>query len=96
MRIRVHKPLAGVSEGICLSHLVPGVIYDVPDSLGRYLVATDMAEELTGADPGLKIPLDNSDCYGRVMAGVVIENAADHSNKGRRERSLVKKRKVRR
>jgi len=55
-----------------------------------------MAEELTGADPGLKIPLDNSDCYGRVMAGVVIENAADHSNKGRRERSLVKKRKVRR
>ena len=96
MRIRVRKPLAGVSEGISLSQLIPGVIYDVPDTLGGYLVGTEMADELTADDPGLKIPLDNSDCYGRVMAGVVIENAADHSNKSRRDRSSVKKRKARR
>jgi hypothetical protein len=95
MRIRVRKPLAGVSEGISLSQLVPGIIYDVPETLGGYLVGTDMAEELTAADPGSKIPLDNSDCYGRVMAGVVIENVADHTNKSR-QRSRVKKRKTRR
>ena len=96
MRIRVRKPLAGVSEGVSLSQLIPGVIYDVPEALGGYLVGTEMADELTAADPGLKIPLDNSDCYGRVMAGVVIEHAADHSNKRRRKQSRVKKRQARR
>ncbi len=96
MRIRVRKPLAGVSEGISLSQLVPGVIYDVPHTLGGYLVGTEMADELTADDPGSKIPLDNSDCYGRVMAGVVVEHAADDINKSRHEQSPVKRKKVRR
>jgi hypothetical protein len=44
MRVRIVKTMAGVLDGVSLGHLIPGVTYEVEDSLGAYLVSTRSAE----------------------------------------------------
>ena len=52
MRIRILKHSAGVMQGVSLSRLLPGLIYEVPVALGVILIAQQMAEETTESDIG--------------------------------------------
>ena len=45
MRIRIKKPLEGVMDGLSLSLLIPGVVYEVTVSIGTWLVCQGVAEE---------------------------------------------------
>jgi hypothetical protein len=46
MRVRIIQRPAGIIEGVSLSAFIPGLRYDVSHSLGHYLVAQRLAEEL--------------------------------------------------
>ena len=45
MRIRILKHSAGVFERVSLSQFLPGLTYEVPVSLGAWLIAQQAAEE---------------------------------------------------
>ena len=45
VRIRILKPTSGVLDGVSLSHLIPGLVYEVSASLGTFLIAQEAAEE---------------------------------------------------
>jgi len=47
MRVRITKPLAGSIDGIQLSRLLEGQVYDVYTSLACYLLSEKMAEPST-------------------------------------------------
>jgi len=48
MRIRITKVLQGSIDGIQLSRLVQGQVYDVNTSLACYLLSEEMAEPANG------------------------------------------------
>ena len=39
MRVRIRTHVAGIVQGVRLSHLVPGLTYDLDTTLGGYLSA---------------------------------------------------------
>jgi len=53
------KPMVGVLDGISLSRLVPGLMYDVEDVLARYLITCGSAEETASTRPALVVPVDD-------------------------------------
>ena len=77
VRIRIMKPVAGVIDGVTLSRLHPGVIYEVPQSLGDYLLTIGAAEEMFSRFP----EVDETGSYPSSMlsGGVTVsrETAAD-------------------
>ena len=48
MRVRITKALRGSIDGIQLSRLVQGQVYDVNTSLACYLLSEEMAEPANG------------------------------------------------
>lgn len=89
MRIRIRRPIAGVIDGVSLSHFEPGLSYEVTDSLGGYLVSTGDAE---AAPATVQIePVEEPSDY-RAFGGIVIapsrDDAADKPRPlaGRRKR----------
>jgi hypothetical protein len=71
--------MAGIVDGVSLSHLVPGLAYEVSDSLGGYLVSSGDAEELPASATVVE-PADGS-CDSAIFGGVSVtsqfERAAD-------------------
>ena len=53
------KPMVGVLDGVSLSRLVPGLMYDVEDGLARYLITCGSAEETASTRPALVVPVDD-------------------------------------
>jgi hypothetical protein len=53
------KPMVGVLDGVSLSRLVPGLMYDVEDGLARYLITCGSAEETASTRPTLAVPVDD-------------------------------------
>ena len=53
------KPMVGVLDGISLSRLVPGLMYDVEDDLARYLISCGAAEETASTRPALVVAVDD-------------------------------------
>jgi hypothetical protein len=51
MRVRITHSLSGSIDGIQLSHLMPGQIYEVGTQLGCYLLSSRMAEPVTDYVP---------------------------------------------
>ena len=52
MRICIRRPVAGIVDGISLSHFVPGGVYEVSDSLGGYLITNgDAARAAVPSEP---------------------------------------------
>ncbi len=60
LRIRIRREVGGILDGVSLSHLFPGLVYEVPDSLAAYLLSTGDAEEAHGSfvpiDPDDEVP----------------------------------------
>ena len=56
MRVRIVKTLAGILDGRGLSALIPDVVYEMDDHLGRQLIDLQGAVEDTSDTPA--VPLD--------------------------------------
>ena len=95
MRILIVKPTVGVLDGVSLGHLVPGMTYEVEESLGAYLVSIRSAEQLPDADPDSTIENSDDSLIEHLTRGVMITNRSqqferavghDRPSKRRRKR----------
>jgi hypothetical protein len=59
MRVRITKTLTGSIDGIQLSRLSKGQVYDVYTSLACYLLSEKMAEPVPEQEPIAAIPVKN-------------------------------------
>ena len=79
VRIRLRRAMVGIMDGVSLSHFVPGLTYEVSDSLGGYLVTNGAAEEVFASvplsDPGEDVT--DSAIFGGVSVTWPLEAAAD-------------------
>jgi hypothetical protein len=91
MRVRIRKRVEGVVQGVSLSHLVPGLTYDLDSTLGGYLVAVGAADAVTSKSPALVIPLDGDDVLNKALGGISvtqINEAADRPARKPRARRI--------
>jgi hypothetical protein len=58
MRVRITKSLTGSIDGIQLSRLSQGHVYDVNTSLGCYLLSEEMAEPAPNESPTAILPVE--------------------------------------
>jgi hypothetical protein len=59
MRVRITKTLSGSIDGIQLSRLSKGQVYDVYTSLACYLLSEEMAEPAPNEQPTAVLPVEN-------------------------------------
>jgi len=59
MRVRITKTLTGSIDGIQLSRLSKGQVYDVYTSLACYLLSEKMAEPAPEREPTAALPIEN-------------------------------------
>ena len=59
MRVRITKALTGSIDGIQLSRLSKGQVYDVYTSLACYLLSEEMAEPAPNEEPTATLPVEN-------------------------------------
>jgi hypothetical protein len=93
VRIRILKPMAGVLDGVSLGHLIPGLTYEVEESLAAYLVSTESAEEVAFDDSPVMDSKDEA-LIEHVARGVTVTSSQplervvshDHHRKSRRKR----------
>jgi hypothetical protein len=94
VRIRILKPMAGVLDGVSLGHLEPGLMYEVDESLGAFLVSTQSAEEVA-FDDLRDVDSKDETLIEHVARGVTITHATqplervvshDRPRKSRRKR----------
>jgi hypothetical protein len=64
--------------GVSLSQLLPGLVYEVPVSLGTWLLSQGTAEEDVTLTGGLVIPLDR--LSGVFTGGVKVSSTKDHED----------------
>ena len=67
-------------DGVSLSHFVPGLSYEVPDSLGGYLITNGAAEEIFASVTLIDPAQDSSESaiFGGVSVAKPLDTAADH------------------
>jgi hypothetical protein len=73
-RVRIIKPLVGILDGVSLSTLAPGLIYDLEASLARYLISCGAAEESPAARAVSVVPEDDP-YIAHVVGGVIVNQA---------------------
>ena len=80
VRIRIRQAIVGVMDGVSLSHFVPGLSYEVSDSLGGYLITNGVAEEVFAAVALVNPEQDSSESaiFGGVTVAKPADTAADH------------------
>ena len=59
MRVRITKTLTGSIDGIQLSRLSKGQVYDVYTSLACYLLSEKMAEPVPEREPAATLSIEN-------------------------------------
>ena len=91
MRIKILKHSTGIIDGVSLSHLLPGLVYEVPVSLGAWLVSRQNAEEIVTPTVGIVIPLDQTSAI--FTGGVSVSPAKDHVDDRAARRRRVRKNK---
>jgi len=72
--------MVGIMDGVSLSHFVPGLSYEVSDSLGGYLITNGAAEEVFASAPLSDPDEDVSD--SAIFGGVSVSSvsASSHSS----------------
>jgi hypothetical protein len=82
--------MLGIMDGVSLSHFVPGLTYEVSDSLGGYLVTNGAADEVFASLPMSDQDEDVSESaiFGGVSVTWPLEVAAENARgtAGRRAR----------
>jgi hypothetical protein len=85
MRVRITKPLSGSIDGIQLSRLSKGHVYDVYTSLACYLLTEGMAEPAPDDDPIAVSPIENQTFRQPIETrkGIILPRslAADRARK---------------
>jgi hypothetical protein len=86
LRIRIRRAIAGVIDGVSLSHLLPGLAYDVSESLGGYLVTCGDAEVAPATAPVVDPADDDTDSaiFGGVIVAPPLDRASDRPPRKRR------------
>ena len=92
MRVRIRKSLQGIVQRVSLSHLRPGLTYDLNATLGRYLVTVGAADAVPSTNPALVIPLDTEDAFNRALGGISVTQIVEAADQRRRKRTVRKKR----
>ena len=77
MRVRILKSSEGIIHGVSLSRLLPGVTYEVPLSLGTFLIGQGTAEEDVTPAVELVIPIDIES--SALTGGMSIASANDRA-----------------
>ena len=82
MRLRITSALKGSIDGIQLSRLVMGQVYDVNTSLACYLLSEELAEPASSSESSEALPVRNNDDTRPLESreGAVLPRsiAADH------------------
>ena len=91
MRVRITKALAGSIDGIQLSRLSQGQVYDVNTSLACYLLTEGMAEPAANDEPTAVLPVENRLFQGPIESrgkGLILprSRAADRARKRRKHK----------
>lgn len=73
-RVRIVKPIAGILDGVSLSTLAPGLIYELEASLARYLISCGAAEESAPERAASVVP-DDDPYIAHVVGGVLVTQA---------------------
>jgi hypothetical protein len=92
LRIRILRLTGGIIDGVRMSRLLPGVIYEIEDSAAAHLVTIGAAVEVPSAKPDPIIPFDEDDTppvFGGVSVTQPRERAAEEPRRppGRKRRS---------
>ena len=90
MRVRITKTLTGSIDGIQLSRLSKGQVYDVNTSLACYLLSEQVAEPALSDEPISVLPVEQK-LFGQPAAprtGIVLPRslAADRSHSQKRRK----------
>lgn len=93
MRVRIRKPLEGIVQGVSLSHLVPGLTYDLDSTLGAYLVTIGAGDAVPSKSPALVVPLDSEDYFNKALGGVSVTQLGEAADRPGRQRKSTRKRK---
>jgi hypothetical protein len=91
MRVRITKTLFGSIDGIQLSRLSKGQVYDVYTSLACYLLSEQMAEPAPHEEPTAILPVEDEMSRNRESADPKVASlprttAADRSRKNKKKR----------
>ena len=90
MRVRILKPSEGVVDGVSLSHLTLGLLYDLEPITANYLISGGCAEAVTAPDEDLVTPPDNPTFFSQAFGGIRVTlsrtEAADRPRITRKKR----------
>jgi hypothetical protein len=86
MRVRITKTLTGNIDGIQLSRLSKGQVYDVYTSLACYLLSEKMAEPVPVQEPSPALPVENQKPEPAAVKRITLPRAtaADRSRRKKR------------
>ena len=91
MRVRITENLTGSIDGIRLSRLSKGQVYDVNTTLGCYLLSEGMAEPAAPTEPVAVLPIEKQ-MFRKppvvVRKGIVLPRsiAADRAKRARNKK----------
>lgn len=87
------KELNGVVDGVSLSSLVPGFVYDVPETTGAYLIELNAARHVRKTDLPTVVDIEGQDVDIAWLTGgvhvVQQETAHDRPRRRRRKRRTL-------
>jgi hypothetical protein len=89
MLVRILKPMQGILDGVSLTTLVPGAVYDVEPSLGLQLIALGGARgDLSKTQTDFQELVDSTDSASLVGGVSVVPppEKADDSPPGTRQK----------
>ena len=91
MRVRITKALTGSIDGIQLSRLSKGHVYDINTSLACYLLSEEVAEPAVNDEPAFVLPIERK-LFERPVTrrtGIVLPRtlAADRTRKKKRQKN---------
>jgi len=95
MRVRITKTLSGSIDGIQLSRLSRGRVYDVNTPLACYLLSEEMAEPASTDDPTHVLPVEQRLFERPIQShtrGVILPRAVA-ADRPRKPRKTVRKKK---
>jgi len=78
-------------DGVSLSRLLPGLVYEVPLSLGTFLIGQSAAEEDVTTAMAIVIPLADAAAYSKVTGGSLPLNKDSQDDRPPRQTPSRKK-----
>ena len=72
IRVRILQPSDGIIDRFRLSQLKLGLVYEVPSSIGLFLVDNRCAEEVPSSTPAYVVPLEPTPTFEHLTKGIVV------------------------